>query len=57
MATKKPQILLIMDEDLLEQVEDYRYSSRIPSRNEAIRQLIVKGLEVIKSKPKRKPKK
>jgi len=45
MATKKPQVLLTMDDELLERIEDYRYENRIPTRSETIRQLIKKGLK------------
>ncbi|MBW1785584.1 MAG: hypothetical protein JRK53_03040 [Deltaproteobacteria bacterium] len=45
MPTKKPVITMIFPEDLLEKVEDYRYENRIPTRTEAIRQLIEKGLK------------
>jgi metal-responsive CopG/Arc/MetJ family transcriptional regulator len=44
MATDKPKVLLILDNDLLERIDDYRYENRIPSRNEAIRVLIANGL-------------
>ena len=45
MPTKKPQILLTLDEELLERIEDYRYGNRIPTRSEAIRRLIKKALK------------
>jgi metal-responsive CopG/Arc/MetJ family transcriptional regulator len=36
--------MLTLDENLLEDIDDYRYKNRIPSRSEAIRQLIKKSL-------------
>ena len=45
MATKKPQVLLTLDEKLLERIEDYRYENRIPTRSEALRNLIKIGLK------------
>ena len=45
MPTDKPKILLILDEDLLERIDDYRYENRIPARNEAIRRLIDESLQ------------
>lgn len=45
MATNKPQILLTVDNDLLERIEDFRYSNRIPTRSEAIRRLIEEALK------------
>ena len=54
MATDKPRILLTFDKDLLEKVEDFRYSNRIPTRSEAIRRLLEEALkkyEQAKNKP------
>jgi len=51
MPTKKPQILIVLDEDLLKLVEDYRYGRRIPNRSQAIRELIREGLETYKTEP------
>ena len=51
MPTDKPRILLTLSEELLEEIDDYRYKNRIPARTEAIRQLIRKSL------PKKKVKK
>ena len=50
MATKKPQVLLTLDEDLLERIEDYRYENRIPTRSEAMRRLIKDALEKYEKK-------
>jgi hypothetical protein len=49
MATKKPQVLLTLDEKLLERIEDYRYENRIPTRSEAMRRLIKEGLKKFKN--------
>jgi metal-responsive CopG/Arc/MetJ family transcriptional regulator len=45
MATDKPKVLLILDEDLLKRIDDYRYENRIPARTEAIRKLIDDSLK------------
>ena len=50
MSTDKPRILLTLSEELLEQIDDYRYKNRIPARTEAIRQLIRKALPGKKGK-------
>jgi len=50
MATKKPQVLLTLDDELLERIEDYRYENRIPNRSEAIRRLIKDALEKYEKK-------
>ena len=46
MATDKPKVLLILDDDLLKRIDDYRYENRIPARNEAIRRLIDASLSL-----------
>lgn len=56
MATDKPKILLILDNEMLERIEDFRFSNRIPSRAEAIRRLIDEGLKHIQKKPADKSK-
>lgn len=48
MTTKKPQVLLTLDEDLLGRIEDYRYENRIPTRSEAMRSLIKIGLKNVR---------
>ncbi len=45
MTTEKPQLLLTLDDNLLKQIEDYRFTNRINSRSEAIRRLIEEGLK------------
>ena len=50
MPTKKPQILLTLDEDLLERIEDFRYGNRIPTRSEAMRRLLVEALKKYEKK-------
>jgi metal-responsive CopG/Arc/MetJ family transcriptional regulator len=50
MPTKKPQVLLTLDEELLERIEDYRYENRIPSRSEAMRRLLVETLDKYEKK-------
>lgn len=43
--TKNTQILVTFPNELLKAVEDYRFENRVDNRNEAIRELISKGLE------------
>ena len=45
MPTKKPRTVLILEVDLLKQIDDFRYENRIPTRSEAIRQLLKEGLK------------
>jgi metal-responsive CopG/Arc/MetJ family transcriptional regulator len=44
----KPIINITIDDDLLEKVEDFQFTNRIKNRSEAIRQLIILGMEVEK---------
>lgn len=39
------KVLLSIPDSLLKKIEDYQFEQRIPSRSEAIRLLIEKGLE------------
>ena len=49
---KKDQKLLIMiSQDLLQNIDDFRFRNRIPSRAEAVRQLIEKSLKDPQSPP------
>jgi metal-responsive CopG/Arc/MetJ family transcriptional regulator len=55
MPSKKPQILLVVDDDLFRKIDDYRFENRINSRSEAVRQLIKEGLKKSeKTQPKKK---
>jgi metal-responsive CopG/Arc/MetJ family transcriptional regulator len=46
---KNTQILVTFPNDLLEQIEHYWHDQKLMNRNEAIRQLIIKGLETEKA--------
>jgi len=52
MATKKPQILLTLDKDLLERIEDFRFDNRVNTRSEAIRRLLEEALKKYEKKGK-----
>ncbi|MFE8704107.1 ribbon-helix-helix domain-containing protein [Cytobacillus sp. FJAT-54145] len=43
----KPIINITIDDELLKHVEDYQFENRIKNRSEAIRQLLLKGMEVL----------
>jgi len=52
----EPQRIIVpMRRDLLERIDDFRYDHRVPSRAEAIRQLIDAGLRAKRSKPHKPP--
>ena len=53
MPTKKPQILLTVDDDLLKFINDYHLKSHNLSRCESVRQLIMAGLKASEKKPKK----
>jgi metal-responsive CopG/Arc/MetJ family transcriptional regulator len=42
----KPIINITIDDDLLKKVEDFQFENRIKNRSEAIRQLILKAMEM-----------
>jgi len=54
MTTEKPKIILVMDDDLIRRIDDFRFDNRAPSRSEAIRQLIELGLKAAKKSPAKK---
>lgn len=57
MPTEKPKIILVMENELLTRIDDFRFENRINSRSDAIRRLIEEGLKVTEtSKPKTKKK-
>lgn len=45
MSSEKPFLSFIVEEELLERIDNYRFENRLESRAEAIRQLIKLGLE------------
>jgi len=54
MSTDKPKIILVLDNDIINRIDDYRYGNRIPSRSEAIRRLILEALQKFENPPKKK---
>ena len=54
MVTKKPQVLLTLNEKLLSRIEDFRYNNRVPTRSEAMRQLLKAGLDKLEKKKESK---
>lgn len=54
MPTTKPQFTIVVDEDSLKEIEDYRFEKRFPNRSKAINDLIKKGLEAVKQEEKEK---
>ncbi|WP_415287462.1 ribbon-helix-helix domain-containing protein [Clostridium perfringens] len=48
MATEKPRYSITVDEEMLKEIEDFRFNNRFPNRNQATIELIRLGLEKIK---------
>jgi metal-responsive CopG/Arc/MetJ family transcriptional regulator len=49
-AEKDQKLIFMIPQDLLQKVDDYRFQNRIPSRAEAIRQLLEKALKELQKK-------
>ena len=47
MATDKPRYSITVDPELFEQIEDFRFSRRFQTRNQATLELIRLGLETL----------
>lgn len=52
MPSSKPKILLIVDDELLKRIDDFRFENRISARAEAIRRLIDEALKNYEKQPK-----
>lgn len=48
MPTEKPRYTVIVDEELLKQIDDFRFKNRYPSRSAATLELIRLGMEALK---------
>jgi len=46
MATNKPKILFVVEKELIERIDNYRFDNRINSRSEAIRRLLDECLKI-----------
>lgn len=50
MSTDKPRYSITVDEDMFKRIEDFRFSNRFQTRNQATIELIRLGLEAINNK-------
>ena len=48
MPTEKPRFTVIVDDDMFQAIEDFRFENRYPSRSAAALELIRLGIEQIK---------
>jgi metal-responsive CopG/Arc/MetJ family transcriptional regulator len=53
MPTEKPKIILVMKDDLLKRIDDFRFENRVNSRSEAVRRLMEEGLKKYEKKSKK----
>ena len=54
-SAKMERLAVPLSRELVELIDDFRYANRIPSRSEAIRQLIERGLRVNGFNPPSRP--
>lgn len=50
MATEKPRYSITLDDELFQEVEDFRFQHRFQTRSQATIELIRLGLEALKEK-------
>lgn len=50
MPTKKPRYTVIVDEEMLKRIDDYRFDNRFPSRSAATLELISIGMDTLKKR-------
>ncbi len=48
MPTSKPRYTIIVDEEMLKQIDDFRFENRYPSRSAATLELIRLGMQQLK---------
>ena len=56
MPTQKPRYTVIVDEEMLKKIDDYRFENRFPSRSAAIIELIKLGMEQLEKEQAAKQK-
>jgi metal-responsive CopG/Arc/MetJ family transcriptional regulator len=56
MATAKPRYTVSVDDDLFQQIEDFRFEHRFQTRSEATVELIRLGLDALQKEQKYKQK-
>lgn len=52
MPTEKPRYTLIVDEELLKRIDDFRFENRFASRSAATLELIRLGMEALEQRQK-----
>ena len=54
MPTEKPRYTVIVDEELLKEIDDFRFENRYPSRSAATLALIRLGMDALKKEQEQK---
>lgn len=54
LATKKPRYMISVDDDMFNEIEDFRFEQRFQTRSEATTELIRLGLEALKREAQNK---
>lgn len=57
MPTQKPRYTVIVDEELLKEIDDFRFENRFPSRSAATLELIRLGMDALKKEQNKAQKK
>lgn len=52
MPTQKPRYTVVVDQELLKEIDDFRFENRYPSRSAATLELIRLGIEQLKKERK-----
>jgi len=56
MPTEKPRYTVIVDDETLKEIDDFRFENRFPSRSAATLELIRLGMKTLKDQEKLTPK-
>lgn len=56
MATKNPRFSVTLEQELYDAIEDYRFTRRLKSQNQAVVELLEKGLDKTQKEPPPAPK-
>lgn len=57
MPTEKPRYTVIVDQELLRRIDDFRFENRYPSRSAATQELIRRGLEQLEKEKEKEEQK
>lgn len=55
MATKRHRYMISVDDEMFEQIENFRFENRYPTRSEATAALLRLGLEALNHSAKNEP--